>query len=151
MAVQSRLDIDVTPFLLSGEFLFKDSETIEQDAGRSEALVKYTLMAQIAATKKWVPLTDVGATDGSGIPKGIYVGDDITAAALVAGDVVDVPIVTGGSVATFDDSKLVIENSLTFDTVIASGTIAERRVEDDLNRIGLFPESTINISYYENA
>lgn len=151
MAVQSRLNIDVTPFFLSGSNIYKDNETILQDAGRSEDLVTYTLMAQISATKKWVPFTDETATDGSAIAKGIYIGDDIPAADLVAGDVTSVPIVVGGSVATFAGDKLIIENSKTLDTVVAAGTVNEHRVEDDINRIGLYSESTVDASSYENA
>jgi hypothetical protein len=151
MAIQSRLDIDVTPFFLSGSTVYKDSETILQDGGRVDPLVTYTLMAQISANKKWVPLTNVAATNGTAIAKGIYVGDDIPAADLADADVTNVPIVVGGALATFADDKLTIENSLTFDTIVAVGTIAEHRVEDDLNRIGLYAESTVDASSYENA
>ena len=149
MAVQSRLDIDITPFFLSGNVLTKDSEIIAQDAGRTEDLLQYTLMAQIAADKKWVPFTDETATYGTAIVKGIYTGGDIDAAAIAAGDVEDIAIVVGGSTATFAEDKLIIENSKTLDTIIEAGTINAHRVEDDLNGIGLYPESTVDISSYE--
>ena len=151
MVVQARIDIDTTPFVLSGLTLAKDNETILQDAGRTEPLVTRTLMAQVAATKKWVPFTDETATDGTAIAKGVFMGDDIAAADLVAGDVTGVLVLVGGGAATIAADKPVIEASKTLDTVVGSGTLDEHRVEDDLNRIGLYAESTVDISNYENS
>ena len=109
-------------------------------------------MAMIAATGKWVPFTDETAIDGTAKPAGIYdpenyVGD-IPAAELVAGDIVDVPIIIWG--ATFDKDRLIIENSLTLDTVIAAGTIEEQTVSDALRKISLIPQSAVTGSLPEN-
>jgi hypothetical protein len=149
MPVQGSRENTTVPFLRSGPTLVRESETILQDAGRVDPLVPYTLMAQIAATKKWVPFTDEAAVDGTALAKGIYVGDEIAAADLVAGDVVDVPIVVGGAAATFTKDDLVIENAKTLDTVVAAGAIEAHRVEDDLNRIGLFAEDSVDIDEFE--
>jgi hypothetical protein len=150
MSVQNRGDNSNIPFISSGVSLVKEAETILQDAARVNPLVKKTVMAQIAASKKWVPLTDLAATDGSAIARGVYMGDDIPAADLVAGDVVDVPILVGGGAATLVREDIVLENALTLDDVLQAATINEHRVEDDLNRIGLFPEYTVSIDELEN-
>lgn len=155
MGVQDRLNIDTTPFILENWPTGKriDKATIAQDAGRVAPLVSRTLMAQIAASGKWVPFTDETATDGSGIPSGIYdpgnTLDDIAAATLVAGDVTDVPILTTGAV--FDEEKLVIENSKTLDTIIATGTVNAKTVREVLVEKNLIPQLTIAASAYENA
>lgn len=151
MAVQSRLDIDITPFFLSGSRIYKDDEVIVQDAGRIDPLLKNTVMAQVASNKKWTPLVSVSETTGASIAKGIYVGDDIPAATIAAGDVTSIPIVIGGDMVTFDKEKLVFDgDTLSLDDEIGIGTVSAHRVEDDLNRIGLFAEETVNISGYEN-
>ena len=151
MAVQSRLDNTTEKLILSGNTLVREAETLLQDAGRAVPLATYTLMAQIAATKKWVPFTDETAVDGSAIAKGVFMGDAIAAADLVAGDVVDQPIITGGAAATIDSDLLVIENSKSLDTVVGAATVEAHRVEDDLNEIGIFVEDTTAISDFENA
>jgi hypothetical protein len=128
------------------------------DGARAAVLKKYTVMAQVAASKKWVPLTDVTIEDtGAGVARGIFMGDDVTAAALVAGDVVGQLILVGGAAATVDSQQLVLENSVTLDTVVSddsagadNGVVNVRRVEDDLARIGIFVESTIDIDKLEN-
>lgn len=151
MAVQSRLDNTTEKLILSGNTLVREAETLFQDAGRAVPLVKYTLMAQIAVTKKWVPFQNESSIDGSAIVKGLFMGDDIAAADLVAGDVVDQPIIIGGAGATIDVDLIVIENSKTLDTVVGAGSIETHRVEDDLNEIGIFVEDTTAISDFENA
>jgi len=147
MAVQNRADLSNLQLILSGTPYVKDNGTLLTDGARSTVLKTNTVMGQILASKKWVPLTNVAATDGSAIAKGIYVGDDIAAASLVAGDVVNCPILVGGC-CTVDSQMLVFENSLTLDTSCGS-TVTLRRIEDDLARIGIFAEDTIDISATE--
>ena len=150
MGVQVVGNVDTTQFILyTFPSLRKDDAVILQDAGRATPLVQYTLMAKIAATGKYVPYTDETAVDGTAIPAGIYMGDDIAAADLVAGDVVDAPILFFG--ARFADTKLVIENSKLLTTIIAVGTINARTVEDELVRLTLIPENFVNISNFENT
>lgn len=155
MAVQSRSDMNNYPFILSGAGLHKDNETLLTDGARATALAPFTVMAQIASSRKWVPLTDVDALDGSNTARGILLGDGVTAAALVAGDVTGQSILVGGPV-TVDTQQLVFENSLTLNSVCFetsagadNGPVNTRRVEDDLARIGIFAESTTDIDTYE--
>lgn len=150
MAYQDSLNQQNFPFILSGRSFIKDAETLLQDAGRSTALVFGTLMAQVAATRKWVPFTDETATNGAATPRGIYVGEDVAAADLVAGDVTEVPILVGGDGITIDTQQLTIENSKTLNTVIGATSVNARLVSDDLARIGIFVESTIDIDELEN-
>ena len=148
--VQSSSENSTVVFLRSGRTLVRESETILQDAGRATPLLQKTVMAQVAATKKWVPLTDIAAVTGEAIARGIYMGDDIPAATLVAGDVVDVPIIAAGAAATFSRDQLVLENALTLDTVVQAAAVDAHRVEDDLARIGLFAEYSVAIDEFEN-
>lgn len=158
MALQGRVDQKNFPFFLGGSTMARDAETILTNAGRVTPLVFGTVMAQVASSKKWVPLTDVAASaTGENVARGIYVGDDITAAALVAGDVTNCPIVVGGVGVTVDAQQLVLENSLTIDSVVSddpagadNAAVCARRIEDDLRRIGIFVESTIDIMALEN-
>lgn len=150
MAVQGRSDLQNFSLILHGETLVKDNETLLQDAGRSAPMLCGTVMAQIAATLKWVPLDDIALTTGAGLAKGVYLGDDVTAAALVAGDVTGALILAGGAAATLDGSLVVFENSLTAATVVEAATVQARTIADDLARIGIFLEATIDIDELEN-
>lgn len=152
MSVQTSEDIGNIPFILSGTGLVQEAETIEQDAARADVLAYGTLMAKILVGGKWVPFSDETAEDGSAIPQGVYVGDEITAAALIAGDVVNCPILVGGPV-TIDAEQVVIENSKALTTVIAAAANSPVRktVRDWLADKGLFIESTEDIGGYENA
>jgi hypothetical protein len=154
MAVQVRGDLDTRNFVLhTYPGRREDQATLLQDAGRATVLAPNTLMAKVSASQKWVPFTDETAVDGSAIPQGIFVGDEIAAADLVAGDVVDQPIITFG--IDFDEALLVIENSKTLDTVIATSNAAavysKKTVRDYLVDKTLIPRDTITISEQENV
>jgi hypothetical protein len=158
MAFQSRTNFQNFPFILQGSPKHRDSEVIKQDAGRTTPLVSKTVMAQIAATRKWVPLTDVAALDGSNTARGVYIGDDVTAAALVAGDVAGAVIIVYGESVVLDASQLVLENSLTLNSVCSdvpagadNGAVNVRRIEDDLLRIGIMTIGTVDIDGFENS
>ena len=155
MAVQARTDQDNRSFILSGDGFKETDAVFLQDAGRGAvALVFGTLVAKVASTGKYVPFTDETATDGTAIPAGIFIGNNITGAALVAGDVIDQVILVGGSV-TIDVNQLTIENSKLLTTVIeATGgadNILIQTVGDYLVMRGIFPESTVAISSTENV
>lgn len=155
MAVQTRLNNDNRPFILSGDGFKETDAVFVQDVGRgTTALVFGTLVAKVAADGKYVPFSSETATDGTAIPIGIFLGNDITGAALVAGDVIDQVILIGGSV-TIDTEQLTIESSKTLATVInATGgadNILTQTVRDYLHMRGIFPESTVAISATENA
>ncbi|MCK5548304.1 MAG: head decoration protein [Thermoplasmata archaeon] len=150
MGVQTVGNVDTTQFILYDyPAIRKDDGVFLQDAGRVIPLEPFTLVAKIAATGKYVPYSDETAVDGTAIPAGIYIGDQILAADLVAGDVVDAPILLTG--VRFADSKLVIESAKTLATIIAVGTINARTVEDELMRLQLIPENVIDISNFENS
>lgn len=137
---------DTRDFYLSGMAISKDQETLLTDAGRVAALAPYTLMAKVLATGKWVPFTDETAIDGTAIPSGVYLGAEIAAATIVAGDVVDLPILVGGDSLVIDENFLVIENSKTLATIIATGTINARNVEQELANKGIFTSESVSIT-----
>ena len=152
MTVQVSLNNDNSPFILAGRALTEGAETIAQDAGRAVPLAFGTLMAKVAVSRKWVPFTNEAALDGTAIPQGVYVGPEIAAADLVAGDVVDAPILVGGSVI-IDKDQLVIENSKTLNTVITIGGTGNtdlRTVKDRLKGMGIFVQDVNSISGFEN-
>lgn len=150
MPVQNRGDIDTTPFILFTRPAYReDDAVILQDAGRVADLLQYTLMGKAAATGKWEPFTD--ETDVTGLVEvfGVYMGEDIATADLVAGDVADSPIITSG--INFDAAKLVIENAKTLDTVIGAATIAAHTVRDALREVEMIAIDTQTASAAENA
>lgn len=152
MSVQSESSIENTPFVLSGNSKIRESETILQDAGRTAVLAFGTVMGRNLSTAKWEPFADEAAEDGTAIPQGIYVGEEITAAALVAGDVLSCPILVGGD-CTVDRSQVVVENSKTLNTVIAAAANSPVRktVQDWLADKGIFVETTEDIDEVENT
>lgn len=156
MSVQNRNDVNNNPFILSGDGFSRNNEILLQDGGRAAPLVKFTLLAQVAATGKWVPFDSLVTVEtGISVPRGIYLGDDITAAAIVAGDIAQLSVLVGGRGVTYDDSQLVIENSLALDDVIKASTAVDNvivgQVKDFLENKGLFAESTVDIAGFENT
>src|SRR5574340_251695 len=109
MAQQASQNNATYPFITGGTALVAENETILTDAARTVILYQYTVMAQIAATGKWVPWTSVTATDGSAIPQGILMNDGgVTAAALAAADVTGAQILIGTCVEV-DAGQLVFD------------------------------------------
>lgn len=150
--VQVQTDNSTRPFILESLFLVnRDDQIILQDGGRSTPLLQKTLMAKIVAGGKWVPFTDETATDGTAIPRGIYMGPDILAADIVAGDVPDVLIYTGGFI--MDEDQLIIENSKLLTTIInpsdATNKIFIQTVRDALESLRIYGKQTIAISEFE--
>ena len=114
------------------------------DGGTDFALADIFTIA-VTANGDAVPF-DPTAVDGSEVPNSIYMGDDITAAALVAADVVDVPLVYEGM--KFDEDKLVFDDgTTTLDTLLSTG----RTVRDELALLTLIPQKTDSASAFENA
>lgn len=109
MASEVISTLDTTPLVLRGlpEALERSDATLLTDAGRVTPLAKYTVLAKVAATGKYVPWTSLVAVDGSAIPRAIYLGDDIAAATIAAGDVTGLHILDGD--ALVDESKLVFD------------------------------------------
>lgn len=146
--VQAEIDNSSVPFIrFSGPSAIIDDAILLQDAGRSGALVKFTLLAYNPTSKKFVPFEDEAATDGTAIPVGIYLGDDITEAAIIAGDIADILVLIGN--AFVDKNQLIIENSKTIDTIITVGTTDLRSVEQHLRDINIYLADTIDTSSFE--
>jgi len=99
----------------------------------------------VTASGKWGAF-DVDAVNGLQIPRGIYLGYELTAAEIVAGNISDNPVLVGGA-CTIDSGQLVIENSATLATVLSGGGT----VRDALAAVGIFAESTVDADEYENA
>jgi hypothetical protein len=145
MAVEGRANIDTTPFVLDG-ISYGGAITLLQDAGRTTDMVIGTVLSQDPATEKFVPFSDETAVDGTEIPIAIL-DQTIPSASLVAGDVTDVAAIWGPAVL-LDINKIVVENSKTLATVIASLKIT---VKQALRWSGIFLADTENIDAYENA
>jgi hypothetical protein len=147
MAVQVQTD-NTLDVLYRGEIVaIKQNQTLLQDAGRSGDLLHGTLLSLISASQKWVPFTDAAAVDGSAIPQGFYVGEDIAEADIIAGDVENIQILIGG-VVFVDQNLITIENSLTLATIIQVGTTDERTVAQRLESQGLYMQDTVEISSF---
>ena len=141
MVNQISTDHIVQTFVLQGNPIESQFEVILQDAGRTTDLEIYTVMAQIAATEKWVPLTDIAATDGTAYPLGILYSPTVPAADIVAGDVANQIILVGGEIIV-NEGLLVFENSLDLTTVIGAGTIHARTIKMALADIGIRTKET---------
>ena len=159
MAVQARLDQANIPFVLEGKPFVAMGQTLLTIAGRTVPLYKYTLMSQIASTLKWAPWlqANLAGTTGTQYPLGIYMGDDLTAAQIAAADVLNLPILVGGSGLVIDEGQLVFDLGDT--GVGALGTLAviptvptnlALTARSLLHLRGIYPKSTIAISAYEN-
>ena len=99
----------------------------------------------VAANGKGVPF-DSKAVDGSEVMSGIFMGADILAAALVAGDVLDNPVIYSG--LKFDEAKLVFDNGTdTLATVTATG----RTIRAELELMDLIAQSVDVTTNFENA
>jgi len=149
MAVQNRGDLTTEQLILSGESLVMNAD-IAQDAQRATVLLTNTVMAKIAATGLWTPWVNVAGVDGSAIPRGIYVGDDIAAADLVDGNIADAPIIMADCIV---NENLVVcdDDTLTLDSVIGAGTIYAAIGRDVLEDVsGIITEACVSISHVEN-
>lgn len=149
MAVQGRLDISNIAFIRQGTSLVKEAEVVAQDGARTTDLEFGTVMAQNPTSLKWVPLTDVTLNTGEQLPQGVLLYT-IPFAQLVAGDVVDMPILKKGEI--LDRESVILENSLTFASVITNPDLPLNvTVESWLAQNNIFTEYTVDITGYENA
>jgi hypothetical protein len=146
MAIENRTDNTLNPFIIGGDASADDDGVIFKDAGRTAVLAQYTLLSRIPGTRKWIPFTDETATDGTEKPIGILMSGPITAALIAAADVPGQVILRTN--ARFDRGQIVIENSKTLNTVIATEDVT---VADYLIGVGLVPEYTQNLSELENS
>jgi hypothetical protein len=147
MAVEARTNHTNYQFILSGSSNVEETATVAQDAGRTADLAKYTLMAQVPATQKWTPWIDETATDGTEFPMGIILAS-VATADLVAGDIADVPILTGDDISVDKDQLVFDAAGKTLATVIGTLNLT---VEQWLQLKGITPEATMSIDEFENA
>ena len=139
MSVQARMDNTTTPLITSG-FSYTKNGIIAQDGARATTLYGNTVMSYDATTKKWSP------TGAQMWPHGIYVGDDIPAADLVAGDIEDCAILIGGCCTVDADMVVYDGNAIDEDTAIF-GFFAVWAI---LSSYGIFIETGVAISGFEN-
>ncbi|MEN6566786.1 MAG: hypothetical protein ABFC57_10835 [Veillonellales bacterium] len=149
MAVQNSVDNTNVPLILSGDSLIR-YENIEQLIGRTTPILYGTVMAKKAAGN-WTPFNNVAGVDGSAIPRGIYLGNDITAAAIAADNKDGCAILVGGC-CTVNESLVVFDDgTLNADSIIGVGTIHAATARDVIAEVsGIFFEGTVNISEHEN-
>ena len=106
------------------------SFTVTDGATDFAAGDKFTIA--VTAVGKYVPLDPAGV-DGSGEFAGIYLGDAIAAATIVAGDVT-FSVSTNGDGAIVSNDKLVFENSAALTTILPSGkTVREEMASLDIS------------------
>lgn len=85
------------------------------------------------------------------IPAGIYIGTEIAAATLVAGDVTKKQVCVGGFPVYIDKNQMVFENSQALTSVIKVNGLAVT-VEDFLaNNLGIIAVDSVAIDGYENT
>lgn len=99
-----------------------------------------------AGSGKYVPLK-VNGKDGAQRVAGIYIGEEIAAADLVAGDVANAPILYAGGVCTIDGAKIVSDGDYAsaLATVLPSG----RTAREELALLGIFDVTTVSLSEAE--
>lgn len=113
--------------------------------GATDFIVTDLFTIEATAVDKWTAFEE-DEVNGAQIPRGIYLGSEILAATIVAGDVVDNPILVGGA-CTIDENQLVIEGTATLDSVLSNGDT----IREALYKVGIFAEDTVDITNFENA
>ena len=117
--------------------------------GSTDFAIGDIFLLTVTSVNKWVPYDPAGV-NGEAVPKGVYDPEstigDITAAALIAADVTDMPILIGG--ARFDRDKLVFENSGAYTDIVLGTSLT---VEEFLRTFGLVAEDTIASTSAENV
>ncbi|MGD9157291.1 MAG: hypothetical protein PVG39_02700 [Desulfobacteraceae bacterium] len=150
MAFQARVDNNTEPLILDGYSYVREAD-IAQDEQRTTDLLHNTIMAKNATTRQWVPFNDLTQTSGESVPRGIYVGDDIAAADLAAGDIEDIPIMVGGCCTLNDQLVVFDDDTLDANSIVNPANIEARTVREALmESSGMYLEETINITEYEN-
>ena len=112
--------------------------------GSTDFIVGDKFAITVTADSDYVPL-EVDAVNGGQKVSGIYLGDEVTAAKIVAGDVPDSAMLVGSN-CTVTSSMVIFDDGVTtLDTVLPSG----KTVRDELSVIGIFAESTTDIDSFE--
>jgi hypothetical protein len=119
--------------------------TTASDLGTG-GLVRGSVMTYDPATGIWIPFTDVTATDGTEMPRGVFMGEDIDPHVLAAGNVTNQVMCIGGPVE-FGSNAIVFHNGVALTDEITNQNIT---VEGALASIGIFIEAVEFISQLEN-
>ena len=109
------------------------------DVGDKAAIV-------ITADGDYVPLA-IDGVGGAEYVAGIFLGAEILAATIVAGDVANQLALLGGNLTVTGDDVVLDDGVMTLDTVLPSG----KTVNEELALLGIFTEDTVDISSFENA
>lgn len=130
MAVQNTSNNSNVPFLHNEDSIWK-SGTIAQDEQRTDDLLQYTVLAYNATNENWVPFNELDNTAGESMPRGIYMGEDIDADDLVAGDIDDCMILVKNGIVNRD---MVVwdQDILDGDSIVNPGTINATSAEQAL-------------------
>jgi hypothetical protein len=110
-------------------------------------LKRGSVMTTDPATNIWQPLTNVAATDGTEMPRGVFVGQTIDPHRLAAGNVSNQSIAIGGPVE-YGDNTIVFHNGVALTDEITNQNIT---VEAALASIGIYIEAVEFVSQLENA
>ena len=153
MAVQNRIDNTTEPLILSENSLVKNGTVMDLNAQRTGPILRGTIMAKVVGGDElWTPWVSVVGVDGSAVPRGIYIGDEITLAALSAahGKIEDCPILVGD--ATVNEELVVCDqDTLTLESIIGAGTIWSVSGRLALkSAANIYIEETVAISEHEN-
>ena len=153
MAVQARLDNTTEPLILSENSLVKNGTLMDLNAQRLGPILRGTILAKVVGGDElWTPWVAVNGVDGSAVPRGIYLGDDISLAELsdAEGMIEDVPILVGN--ATVNESLIVCDQGiLNFESIIGAATIWAVSGRLALkSAANIYLEETVAISNHEN-
>jgi len=138
---QSRSNLDTSQIVKAGGIQRGGFTVAEYATG---VIPAGTVMGQVTASGKLLPITDVAAADGTKFPK--FITQDAIDA--TAGDVTGVTVYTMGRV---NEGKVNLENSLTLEDFITLGTNFAVTIRQALRMIGLNVEASDYIDEYENA
>jgi hypothetical protein len=143
--VQVRLDNNTLPLVRNGVPEYRHG-TITQDAQRAVPLLQNTVMALNVVTLLYVPWINVGAGNGEAFPIAVYIGDNILAADLVAGNIEDCPFLVGGAAVEIDESLLVYDQGL----LNRDSVIGVTNGELSLRNKGFYMMDTVDQTQFEN-
>ena len=140
-------NITMTPGALAAtQFFYAEfGMTFTLTAGSVSFIVGDKFTVLVTNPNTWVPFNPANV-DGSQVPAGIYIGDQIPAASIAAGVNTACPIVVAGIGAEFDYSLMTIENGAS----IVTGLLGGLTVREALYLLGFLSSDTIDIDYFEN-
>lgn len=139
--MESTTNYDTSTLVVGGKRVLVGNATIVADAGRTAVLKENTVMGFIPSTGKWTPF--VGATLATTVNVGVYVGPDIAAADLVAGDIDGNSIIVGGTerLLVREDLLVIDEDTTTLDTAVGTGDTATT-ARHILYRAGIYAQNS---------